>query len=40
MEEYTEGKTERVKSVSDWVVMPPPFSGKASETLELSRAKD
>lgn len=41
MEEYTEGKTEKGKSVSeDWVVMPPPFPGNASESLELSHAKD
>lgn len=35
------GKTEKGKSVSeDWLVIPPPFSGNVSETLELSRAKD
>ena len=38
VEEYTEGEG---KSVSeDWLVIPPPFPGDASETLELSRAKD
>lgn len=41
MEEYTEWKNkEKDKSVSeDWVVMPLPFPGNASETLELSHAK-
>lgn len=35
------GKTEKGKPVSeDWLVIPPPFPGDASETLELSRAKD
>ena len=34
------GETEKDKSVSeDWVVMPLPFPGNASETLELSHAK-
>ena len=41
MEEYTEGENRKRQVLSeDWVVKPPPFPGNASETLELSHAKD